>query len=98
MVKVINTKKKRIRIFANEVWIFMRLKWRELWNPKPEIEVNTEIKKMQDFIIKNYSPKDQAKVVKGLKTGILANLNAEAIAADKRAKDCREAILLINKN
>lgn len=97
MVQKIESKRKRFARFAKEVFALIGQKWKEVWNPKPDIEVNDEIKKMSGFITKNYSPKDQAKVIRGLKSGVLTYLTAEAIAAEKRAKDCREAIIVISK-
>lgn len=97
MVKLIESKRKRFARFWKEVFVFGRQKWKELWHPKPDIEINKEVSKMTEFITNNFSPKDQAKAAKGMKAGILASLNTEAIAAEKRAKECREAIILINK-
>lgn len=97
MVKVSKNKRKRFVLFAKEVAEFVRQKWKEFWHPKQDIEVNEQIKKMSSFVTNSYHPKEQAKIIKGLKTGVLTYLNAEAIAAEKRAKDCREAIVIISK-
>lgn len=98
MKKKIKNKRERFLVFSKEVLDFVRQKWKEIWNPKVDIEVNEQIKKLSLFVTNSYPPKEQAKILKGLKNGMLTYLNAEALAAEKRAKDCREAIVLINKN